>query len=124
MNRKPQFASSLLNMTVAPGFPRLLAEDESPSQCSGRKSTQILTSADLLGTTTMPAHQSVGVCTFVMTPFYLTPLALSFEEAEAHCEEQIEKMVWHWVSTLSSIPKLLKRDGYWSNIDCVTECKL
>ena len=72
--QNPLFASNLVN-TVAPASLPKVSSTESMGCTSlkmlsfnGFKSTQILTSPDFFGTTTIPAHQGVGVSTFAITP--------------------------------------------------------
>ena len=108
-----QFGSSLLN-TIAPANCARVSSavgrewvSLSTLSFSGRKSTQILMSPDFFGITTIWCT-SLWVCSLwwwlPITPFYVTPSALSFEEVKAHYEEQTERMAWSWVSILLSIP--------------------
>ena len=83
---------------------------------------QILTSPDLLGTTTMPAHQSVGECTFVMTPncsilpnssctfFRRGRGTLRGTNSENGLAFGLNFIEYPSVN----VPKPVKRDGYWS----------
>ena len=72
--QKAEFASSFVKTLELPTFPRVYSTDGKGWTSllilafNFAKSTQILTSPEGLGTTTMGAHQSVGSSIILMTP--------------------------------------------------------
>ena len=95
--QNPLFASSLVNTVAPASLPKVSSTEGMGCNSlktllfNGFKSTQILTSPDFFGTTTIPAHQGVGVSIqFAIrpwTPFAPAPVVLCHEVVEAHSEE-------------------------------------
>ena len=82
--QKAGFASSFVKTLELPPLPRVYSTDGKGwtslliLEFNFVKSTQILTSPEALGTTTMGAHQSVGSSIFLMTPFLTFSLFLTW----------------------------------------------
>ena len=82
--QKPLLASSLLKMVAPARSARVSSTfgigcgSRRTFSLSGLRSTHILTSPDRFGTTTMPAHQSVGVSILEITPMHSMRSSSSF----------------------------------------------